>query len=100
MEEKILCAAIWCKELNTPYHRPKNTDWGCVICGHRHHDCIQVINALTGKRLPDVGESILGFLTNKNRFVDRIEGGEIALKSKQIDKLSYSKNKLFSEDLY
>lgn len=98
--EKILCSAIWYKELPMPFHGPRNIEYGLVLCGFRHVHCIHQIFAITGKKHHEVGESIQGFLTNLNRFVDREEGGEIALESKQIEELNYSKNKLFSEDLY
>ena len=52
--------------------------------------------------LPDhkAGESIQGFLTSKNRFVDRKEGAKIALEAKQIKELKFSKTDLYSEDIY
>lgn len=55
--------------------------------------------AITGLRDYEVGESIQGFLTDKNMFVDRYEGARIALESGQIEKLQFGK-KLYSEDLY
>lgn len=97
-EEQILCAAIWLKEVERPTHRPINTPGGIVFCGFRHGDCIGQIVAITGKRLHEHGEHIQGFLTNKNRFVDREEGAEIWIKSG--GELKYSKNELYSEDLY
>jgi hypothetical protein len=102
MIEKIICSAIWYKELPTPVHRPINIDEGCVVCGHRHPHCIHTMYSLTGKRSvePEVGKYTQGFLTNKNRFVDRTEGAKIALESKQIEKLEYSSTELYSEDLY
>jgi hypothetical protein len=100
MEEKIICSAIWYKELPTPVYGPTNVDKGIVFCGHRHPHCLHQMVAMTGKKQHEVGEEIQGFLTNLNRFVDRIEGAKIALANKQIDKLEYSKTKLFSEDLY
>jgi hypothetical protein len=42
-------------------------------------------------------KTVQGFLTNKNRFVDRQEAGIIALKAKQIDTETQM---LYSEDLY
>ena len=102
MVEKIICSAIWYKELPTPVHRPINVDKGVVVCGHRHPHCIHTMYSLTGKRSiePEVGKYVQGFLTNKNRFVDRTEGAEIALESMQIKELGYSSTQLFSEDLY
>lgn len=98
-KERILCAAIWLKDIERATHRPINTPGGVVVCGFRHGECISSIAALTGKRLHEHGEHIQGFLTNKNRFVDRIEGAKIAIESGQIEELRYGK-KLYSEDLY
>lgn len=98
--ETILCAAIWYKELPTPVFRPENVDVGIVFSGHRHPDCLHQMVAMTGKKQHEVGEEIQGFLTNKNRFVDREEGARIALKSGQVKELIFSKRLLYSEDLY
>lgn len=98
-QEYILCAAIWYKEQSTGYLLPTNCETGVVICGHRHPHCIASFIALTGKRsvLPECGEYTQGFLTNRNRFVDREEGGRIAFEASQTEML---KETLFSEDLY
>jgi len=98
--EKILCSAIWYKELPTPVFRPVNVDIGIVFCGLRHPHCLYQMVAMTGKRQAEVGRYIQGFLTDKNRFVDRKEGAKIALESGQIEKLTYSNGELYSEDLY
>jgi len=102
-EEKILCAAIWYKELPTQNFLCKNITQGIVVCGLRHGNCIDIVKNLSGLRTvkisPDgVGENIQGFLTNKNRFVDRTEGALIHLKNG--GKLNYSTKELYSEDLY
>ena len=105
--EKILVPAIWYKELifldfikNPEFIYPINVDKGIVFTGFRHLQCIKMMHYLTGKNHSNVGEYIQGFLTTKNRFVDREEAAKIALNSKQIEKLRYNKYKLFSEDLY
>ena len=97
--EAIICAAIWYKEQPTAKIQPINVDRGVVVCGHRHPHCIHVFVALTGKRsvTTECGEYEQGFLTNKNRFVDRYEGGRIAFAAGQTKEL---KNFLFSEDIY
>lgn len=97
-KEQILCAAIWLKDVERAAHRPINTPGGVVISGFRHGNCISAIVSLTGKRLHEHGEHIQGFLTNKNRFVDREEGGKIWIESG--GKLNYSTEELYSEDLY
>ena len=108
--EKVICSAIWYKELplvkpevlELRGFRPINVDKGIVFCGLRHPHCMYQMIAITGKRsvIKEVGEYVQGFLTNKNRFVDRKEGAKIALASGQIEKLNYSSKDLFSEDLY
>ena len=102
--EYILCAAIWYMDLPTSVHLPKNVDKGMVVCGHRHHNCISTIStiALENIRVKSVGGNIEGFLTNKNRFVGRIEAMDIALKAQQtsVDLLHNPYLGLFSEDLY
>lgn len=105
-KEYILCAAIWYKDI--PLKKainellPKNCDRGIVITGHRHGQCIWTIVSLLGLRtctnaIDATGEHIQGFLTNKNRFVDRQEAAIIALEAKQITEET---TVLFSEDLY
>jgi hypothetical protein len=53
--------------------------------------------AMTGRMQHEAGEEIQGFLTNKNRFVDREEGAKIAFTAKQVNE---PLKQLFSEDLY
>jgi hypothetical protein len=105
MEEKILCAAIWFKDLPSlvvdipsSLLRPVNCDRGIVFCGHRHPHCLYQMVAITGKSSYEAGESSQGFLTNLNRFVDRKEGGQIHIANG--GKLNYSNVTLYSEDLY
>lgn len=99
---KILCSAIWYKDVPTAVFNPYNVDRGVVLCGWRHPNIIQQMKALTGKRTvrngPDAaGESVQGFLTSDNRFVSREEAATIAFKAGQIDK---PLKLLHSENLY
>lgn len=102
MPEQILCAAIWYKEFESPSHNVINIDKGVVVCGHRHGHCIGIMKSLANKRTvtfaPDAaGEHEQGFLTNKNRFVDRKEAAKIAIAAEQcIEGIET----LYSEDLY
>jgi hypothetical protein len=93
--EYILCSAIWLQDGIVRTHQPNNIDDGIVFCGHRHHNCIVQIKEmqLTSSHTPIVQ----GFLTSKNRFVDRIEGGKIAFEVGQVDKPT---DTLMSEDLW
>jgi hypothetical protein len=88
MEEKEICICAAIKD-----------DRGCIWRGHRHHNAIQAVyeagrtwNVKTGQ----------GFITSKNRFVDREEGYklQIAAGIESVAIGGYRKNRLFSEDLY
>lgn len=110
MNERVLCAAIWYKDLDrmsdkwTPiaegYLRPHNITRGIVICGYRHPSCMYTMIAITGKRSVETecGEYEQGFLTNRNRFVDREEAAQIHIANGGT--LGYSTKELYSEDLY
>lgn len=108
MNEKIICAAVWYKELQCNYpniptdvYLPKNIDKGVVFSGHRHAQCIYTKCAITGLKDSESGDNEQGFLTSKNRFVSREEALEIALKENQVlDLKEIFGNRLFSEDLY
>lgn len=107
MEERIICAAVWYKELQLKKdmpietYLPKNLDRGIVFSGHRHGQCIYTKCAITGLRDAESGDNEQGFLTSKNRFVSREEALEIALRENQvIDHSQIRGNRLFSEDLY
>jgi hypothetical protein len=106
-KEYITCSAIWYKDLPTQTFLPKNIDKGVVVCGHRHAHCIDVMKTLGQLRSvvkgPDsVGEYEQGFLSNLNRFYDRIDSMRIAIEAEQVEeeKLYNPKIGLFSEDLY
>lgn len=107
MTERIICAAVWYKDLELKYNMPnevylpKNLDKGIVFCGHRHGQCIYTKCAITGLRDAESGENEQGFLTSFNRFVSREEALEIALKTNQVLNIKEIRgNKLYSEDLY
>jgi len=89
-EEFIVCAAICNPE------RFDLTGEPLIHCGLRHAFILW-----QGKYVSRM-QAHQGFLTNKNRFVNRIEAMEIALNQKQVDydKLQNPKIGLFSEDLY
>ena len=96
MEEKLLCAAIWYKDYESPVHNVKNIEKGIVLCGYRHGFIMGQFKALTGKRTPSFNHE-QGFLTSKNRFVDRVEAREMFIKAGGIPEFS---KELYSEDLY
>lgn len=105
-EEYIVCSAVWVKDDTKMFSPPVNIDRGYVAYGLRHHNCFEVISRLYGfkegegypnsyKKL----EKVQGFLTSKNRFVDRQEGLKIAKEMKQVS-LPIGHENLYSEDLY
>jgi hypothetical protein len=85
---------------------PVNCDKGLVFCGYRHCHCMHTMTSVTGLRsvLLEVGEYVQGFLTTKNRFVNRQEAYKIAFEQDQIigPNKGYETNTvgLTSEDLY
>mgnify|MGYP003474254649 CR=1 FL=1 len=107
MNERILCAAVWykelplTKELPIESYLPNNLNKGIVFLGHRHKQCIYAKCAITGLRDAESGENEEGFLTSKNNFVTRKEAFIIALNENQILDINNTRNNsLYSEDLY
>lgn len=102
--ERIYCAAIWYKYMPTAKYKPVNIETGLVVEGHRHADIIRTMVNLLGKRTCHfgencAGESEQGFVTNKNRFVNRVEAKAIAIAANQIiSETTFPE--LYSEDLY
>lgn len=98
--EKIMCSAIWVKDKNVTYvHYPTNITYGLVICGYRHCNCIEHLgNLYERERIVQLG-IIQGFLTNNNRFVDRVEAKKIAESCGQMLHTS-RKSELYSEDVW
>jgi hypothetical protein len=85
--EFILCAAYKIDDL--------------IFYGFRHKDCLYLAAKCAKNATKENSEA--GFLTSKNRFVDRAEGFDIAKKENQIWHTLHSeteKNILTSEDLY
>lgn len=106
-KELITSAAIWYKDLQTATFKPTNIDKGIVVCGYRHAHIIEIVKHLSNLRTVQiaedgVGESEQGFMTNQNRFLNRIEAMGLALKNGQAieSKLGNKLIGLFSEDLY
>ncbi len=93
-QEYILCAAIWVKDSKQYVHQPKNIEAGIVVCGRRHHNCYTILAKL-GIEYKGICEQ--GFITSKDRFVNRYKGSRIAFKAGQISEISDS---LISEELY
>lgn len=94
-QEYILCAANWYKVPTSKCeHLPKNIDYGIVVCGRRHHNIFATV-AKISEDFMSLCEQ--GFMTSKDRWVDRKEAGQIAFKAGQTKEL---RKILFSEDIY
>jgi hypothetical protein len=84
--EIVICAAI-------------KTKGGQIIRGDRHSDIL----ALMGQKLIDRKESVQGFITSRNRFVNRHDAADIQKHAKIPSKNPEGYNldgNLYSEDLY
>lgn len=101
MRERILCSAIHCMRYDVFVHQPVNINSGYVIAGLRHHNCFEILSRLDGEF--DKTKIVQGFLTSKNRFVDRKEGFTIARCANQllVKEPSWDKDTILcSENLY
>lgn len=101
-KEKIICSAVWYKDLPSAPYQPINIDTGLVVYGVRHVHCVGIVKALANLRSVQVaddgvGDMVQGFVTTDYRFVNREEAAIIAFESQQIKQ---KKLTLFSEDLY
>lgn len=90
--EIVICAAI------------KMPD-GYIVRGHRHHHCLQTASSIPRYAEMRVSGNDQGFITSRNRYVDRAEGLalQIAAGIRSVDPNrngDYHPEILFSEDLY
>ena len=87
MKEICICAAVIAKDET-------------IVRGHRHGDCFRTIIAMDKE--PKGGYKSQGFITSKNRYVDREEGARLQREAGIISVWTNQliKNTLFSEDLY
>jgi hypothetical protein len=104
-EEYIICAGVHYDDGKVYDHQPKNISTGFVVAGRRHHNCIITLAILSKKdwRKEAIAEGLKttqGFLTSKDRFLDRKEAWNLALESNQIETDEGKDKPLFSEDLY
>ncbi len=105
--EYVLCAANHYDDgIEHKVNQPDNIKTGFVVCGHRHSDCISTFALMVGFPYDQNGLKLMqteeqGFLTSTNRWVDRKEAAEIAVKSNQVKQEDLnSRLGLFSENLY
>ena len=89
IKEIVICAAVIAKD-------------GKIVKGHRHNDAIRTLHGMVGYEQEKVDTRHQGFITSKNRYVDRREGLRIQLAQgiPSADKDGYRYGELYSEDLY
>lgn len=105
-QEYILCSAIHYLDGKKHEQQPENITTGFVVAGWRHSNCIYTFciivtgesdnKAIQSFQSP---KSIQGFITSKNRFLNREESYILAVKTGQIQDNSSTKH-LISEDLW
>lgn len=94
--ELIMCAAIHVDDVIDHMYQPYNIDKGIVFCGWRHPCIFSQIRAAYGDQYSD---SVQGFLTTKNRFLNRDESLELVKQTGQL-KGKIIGGTLTSEDLW
>lgn len=106
MKEYILCAANYYNDNTVNVFNPININVGFIICGHRHHNCIDTFAKMFGfpyseEVLNLKRTEIQGFITNTNKFLNREEALVVARDANQVlDEAKVSGLSLHSEDLY
>ena len=90
--EKIVASAI-------KFQIPPSSYWW-IVSGKRHCNCFEVMFEHQIKY--DKLTHIQGFLTDKDRFIDRFEAYQLALSNGQlkVETLDHASNMLYSEDLW
>lgn len=85
--EIVICAAVVAED-------------GRIFRGHRHNNCLALMAELKLHQRKD--HEAQGFITSRNRYVDRKEGMKLQLAAgiKSADPAGYQGNELYSEDLY
>ena len=95
-KERIVCAAIHYKDDNKYASSPKNIEKGFVACGLNHPNCKDTLT-----RIFDYPEdTIHGFITSHNRFLDSKEALPIAKQARQVKHKQSPLDILVNDDLY
>jgi len=96
--EYLMCAANWVNDDEDYTHKPYNIDKGLVFSGHRHPQIFETTSiiypfSIYGKLTTQ------GFLTTKNRFLNRAEALVLVRENGQL-KQPLIGGMLTSEDLW
>jgi len=96
--EYVMAAAIYIDDEKTYQYKPFNINTGYVVSGWRHHCIWEIFGRETvEKYMKSKWED--GFITNKNRFLNRKEALELVIKNGQLTKPLLG-GRLTSEDLW
>lgn len=96
--EYVMCAANWIDDGKHYTHKPFNISTGLVFCGWRHGSIFEQ----TEKQFPHWAfgiHTIQGFLTTKNRFLNRTDALELVKRTGQLTNPLIG-SELTSEDLW
>lgn len=96
-KEYLLCAAIYYQDGKRYKHQPKNIESGIVVCGRRHHNCYITLSSLLGDKYDIKLTHNQGFVTSKDRYLERKEAAQVAFECGQVKELN---NTIFSEMLW
>lgn len=94
--EKVLCAAIWFDDGCKHVHQPYNIHTGFVLGGWRHGSILS--SAKAALISTPAKFQTQGFLTDKNRFLDRKQALDLVKETGQCT--PEFDDELYSEDLY
>lgn len=100
-KEYILCAAIHVDDGMDYMFQPYNIDKGLVYCGWRHPCVLQQIPGDIKRKFRE--NIVQGFLTNKNRFLNREESKKVCIENgQQFNKIRSEEfvGEITSEDLW
>ena len=96
--EYVMCAAMYYDDGKDHLFQPYNIDKGFIIGGWRHPCCGTAYMAVN-KDVKRWDDCIQGFLTTKNRFLNRQEAYELVIETGQLTKPLIG-GELTSEDLW
>lgn len=102
--EYVICAAVHYDDGISYEHQPKNVATGIVVAGRRHHNAIMTVHILADMSLEKAKKframkQIQGFITSRDRFLNRQEAWLLAVEVGQIE-TDVKEGTMFSEDLY
>ena len=96
LTEYVMCTANHYDDGRDHLYQPFNIDKGFVVCGWRHSSCMSTYMALAESGCSNCTQ---GFLTTKNRFLNREEATKLVKETGQVER-DLVGSRLTSEDLW